>query len=309
MIFNQKQILKKFPWLGENDHRFIISADYDGLICASFLHHFLNWKLEGYYDFENIWLTDEGIKNKNNLIWVDLNILPSQGRAIGGHIITLNGKIPYGFKSSCNLNILAGVSAENFKQKYPFSTILFLCWLHEIIIPNDNFVKCILLHADSVWLKIQHYKRNTINWSNILTNYNWNEFIDFSNSKIIEELIDKKLYPELHMLDAVSGKSKLKSKSRKIYSREYKFNPDWDEDVILSLLNFFTTHLNWTTPEIPYIEKRITGKRNKILLSKVKKLGIEKTIKKHRIFSYAIPSINIFNYTSFDTLKKSPINE
>tara|TARA_B100001029_G_C15062001_1_gene459334 strand:+ start:2863 stop:3792 length:930 start_codon:yes stop_codon:yes gene_type:complete len=309
MNFNQKDIFHKFAWLNEKNHHFIISADYDGLICAAFLNHYLNWKLEGYYDFENIWISKEGIKNKSNLIWVDLNILPSQGRAIGGHIITIDGTIPKGFRTSCNPNILAGISAEKFKFKFPFSTILFLFWLHNIVIPNDNFKKSILLHADAVWLKMQQYPKNTENWSKILSNYNWNFLIDFANSKIIEEIIDQRLYPNLIGIGAISGKSKLKSKQRNIHSKEYKFNPDWDEDVILYLLNLFGKHFQWTPPKIPKIEKCILGERNKISLKDVKKIGISKILTKNRIFSYAISSPKIFNFTSFGTVRKSPINE
>ena len=160
MTFDQKYIFQQYPWLKEKNHKFIISADYDGLICAGFLHHFLNWQLVGYYDFENIWISNDGIKNKKNLIWVDLNIFPSQGRALGGHIISLNENIPKGFDSSCNPNILAKISSENFDKKYPFSTILFLFWLHEIVIPINSLEKCLLLHADSVWLKMQKYSNN-----------------------------------------------------------------------------------------------------------------------------------------------------
>ncbi|MAJ43339.1 MAG: hypothetical protein CMF96_01160 [Candidatus Marinimicrobia bacterium] len=309
MNFNQKDIFQKFNWLNEKNHRFIISADYDGLICSIFLNHFLNWKLEGYYDFENIWISKKGIEHKTNLIWVDLNILPSQGRAIGGHIVTIDDKIPKGFKTSCNPNILAGISAQNFQFKYPFSTILFLLWLHKIVIPDNNFKKSILLHADAVWLKMQRYPKNTKNWSKILSNFNWDYLIDFANSKIIEEIIDQKLYPKLITMGAVSGKSKLKSKQRNIQSKEYKFNPDWDEDIILSLLNLFAENFQWTPPEIPKIENCISGKRNKIPLPIVKKVTIPKILTENKIFSYAIPSPKVFNYTSFGTVRKSPINE
>ena len=104
----------------------IVSADYDGLICASFLHHHLNWQIEGYYDLSSIWVSEKGIQNKKDLIWVDLNILPKQGKAIGGHIISISGEIPSGFRSSCNPNILAKITAEKFQRKFPFSDIQML---------------------------------------------------------------------------------------------------------------------------------------------------------------------------------------
>ena len=43
MQIKRKNIFKDYKWLKEKNKFFIISADYDGLICASFLHHHLNF--------------------------------------------------------------------------------------------------------------------------------------------------------------------------------------------------------------------------------------------------------------------------
>ena len=66
MQIKRKNIFKQYKWLKEKNKFFIISADYDGLICASFLHHHLNWKLSGYYDYNSIWLSDDALKNKKS---------------------------------------------------------------------------------------------------------------------------------------------------------------------------------------------------------------------------------------------------
>ena len=89
MQIKRKNIFKQYKWLKEKNKFFIISADYDGLICAAFLHHHLNWKLSGYYDYNSIWLSNDALKNKKDLIWVDLNILPSSGKSIGSQIVFL----------------------------------------------------------------------------------------------------------------------------------------------------------------------------------------------------------------------------
>ena len=109
MIFNRNEIINKYPWINKTKQRFIISADYDGLICASLLNHHKNWDLVGYYDLESIWISKEAQEHKNDIIWVDLNILPQQGRAIGGHIVSIKNESPEGFYSSCNPNLLAGI--------------------------------------------------------------------------------------------------------------------------------------------------------------------------------------------------------
>ena len=52
----RKNIISDYPWLKEENNYFMISADYDGIICASFLKHYLNWNLAGYYNMETVWL-------------------------------------------------------------------------------------------------------------------------------------------------------------------------------------------------------------------------------------------------------------
>ena len=34
MIFNREAIINKYPWINERNHKFIISSDYDGIICG-----------------------------------------------------------------------------------------------------------------------------------------------------------------------------------------------------------------------------------------------------------------------------------
>ena len=102
----RKNIFKKFQWLKDKNHSFIISADYDGLICSAFLSHFLDCNLVGYYNMEKIWISKEGLEQKKDLIWVDLDIVPKAGKTLGGHIVILDKQLPTGLKSSCNPNII-----------------------------------------------------------------------------------------------------------------------------------------------------------------------------------------------------------
>ena len=300
MIFNRKQLFSKFPWLKKRNLPMIISADYDGLICASFLHHHLNWNIEGYYDLNTIWISENGMKNKNDLIWVDLNILPVQGKALGGHIISIDGEIPLGFNSSCNPNILSGITSKEFNKKFPFSTLIYLLWIHNIEIKKDLMARLLVLHSDSSWLKFQHYNNNCLDWQKKLSNYNWNWLFQKINTKMFEKRIDEILYPLLQKINAVSSKSKLKSKYLGIKSKQYQFNPDWDGDVILNLLYLYAKTLNWTPPQIPKIFHSIKGIRQGVPLSIVRNNGLIKYIKQKNVFSYAIPSPRIFNFTSFD---------
>ncbi len=309
MVFKRNEMFSKFPWLREKNLSMIISADYDGLICASFLHHHLNWQLEGYYDLNTIWITEKGIHEKQNLIWVDLNILPKQGKAIGGHIVSISGDVPPGFQSSCNPNILAEITAGEFQRKFPFSTIIYLLWLHNIEIKNDLLARLLVLHSDAAWLKYQQYPENSKYWEKLLPDYNWKGLFNGVNTKRFERRIDEDLYPLFQSIQAVSGKSKLRSKHLNICSKQFQFNPDWDEDIILRLINLFGNTLGWTPPPLPSTLKSINGNRKKVPLALIKEIGISQFLKDNRVFSYAIPSPRIFNFTSFGTVNKSPLEK
>ena len=299
MQIKRKNIFKQYKWLKEKNKFFIISADYDGLICASFLHHHLNWKLSGYYDYNSIWLSEDALKNKKDLIWVDLNILPSSGKSIGSQIVTLN-KNPIGLKTSCNPNIINNINSANFNMKFPFSTLLFLMWLHKINYSKEDIGKLLILNSDNSWMKIQKYSKNIDSWTNILSDFNWEDFKKNINTIDYENKIDQYLYPKLINIGAVSGYSKLTSKYLNIRSRECKFNPDWDSDIILKLFNLFAENLKWTPPKLPEIIKRIEGKKLAINIDQIKKIGLDKFLKKYKVFSYAITSPKILKYTIFN---------
>ena len=299
MQIKRKNIFKQYKWLKEKNKFFIISADYDGLICASFLHHHLNWKLSGYYDYNSIWLSEDALKNKKDLIWVDLNILPSSGKSIGSQIVTLNNN-PIGLKTSCNPNIINNINSTNFNMKFPFSTLLFLMWLHKINYRREDIGKLLILNSDNSWMKIQKYSKNIDSWINILSNFNWEDFKKNINTIDYENKIDQYLYPKLINIGAVSGYSKLTSKYLNIRSRECKFNPDWDSDVILKLFNLFAENLKWTPPKLPEIIKRIEGKKLAINIDQIEKIGLDKFLKRYKVFSYAITSPKILKYTIFN---------
>ena len=302
MKLYRDNIFKKYKWLREKKRPFIISSNYDGIICASFLSHYLDWELVGYYDYNNIWLSDNAVKNKKDIIWVDLNILPETGKSLGGHIVFLDDNYPKGLFTSCNPNILAKINAENFKNKFPFSTLIFLLWLHDIKI-KDKIAQLFVLHSDNSWMKIQKYKENISFWTEMLSEYSWGHLINKVDSLDYEKNVDQYLYPKLINLGETTF-GKLKSNYLGIKSRESKINPDWDLDIILKLMNIFASILNWTPPQIPIINKKIKGKKNKVDLKKIKKYGLNSFIKKNKIFSYAISSPKDFSYTVFDQKEK-----
>ena len=299
----RKNIFKNFKWLNDQKRPFIISADYDGLICAAFLSHFLNWKMVGYYNMEKIWISKEGIENKNDLIWVDLNIVPKSGKTLGGHIAMIDSELPIGLNTSCNLNILLKLTNTDFSNKYPLSTISFLMWLFKVNIPIRETAKFLILHSDSTWLKYQKYPKNFKHWISILEDYNWDRLLKNVNTIEYENKIDQIFYPMLIQAGANSGFSKLASQHLGIKSREYKLNPDWDEDIILNLFDIMGKYLLWTPPKLPSIYKKICGYKYSVPIDQVKKIGLNQFIKDKKVFSYAIINSKTIKYTVFDKIE------
>lgn len=304
MIFDTKKILKTYPWLKKKKMPMIISSSYDGLLCAALLKHHLNWDLVGYYDHESLWVSEKAIQNKKEIIWVDLNILPKQGKAVGGHIVSVDGFIPKGFETSCNPNIMGGLTADSFTSKFPFSTLIFLIWLYKINLPKDLMAKLLILNTDATWLKWQNYNKNCQDWIEKFPGFNWEKLFFEVNSKSFDQSIDQLLYPSLLSINAMKTFGKLKSNFLNITNKELVINPDWDEDSIMCLFQLIANHLNWNTPNMPKIVKRIDGTKNKCLLSEVKQIGLNKLISEKHIFSYAITSPKYFSYTSFGKSKK-----
>ncbi|MFQ6610425.1 MAG: hypothetical protein ACE5D7_06445 [Fidelibacterota bacterium] len=295
----QNDVIRNFPWVVHRDRKFITSADYDGLICAVYLHHTLNWQLTGFYDLQNIWISDEGANHKDELIWVDLNILPKQGKAIGGHIISVTGENPKGFETSCNPNIMLKLTANDFEKKYPFSTLLFLLWLNVHKPQIDDLFRGLILQSDASWLKYQNYPSNTRIWMKILGNYPWEELFKGVNTAKFEDVIHKTLIPALIKTGAILSKGKLTGKHKNRVSYQLKVNPDWDTDVIYRLFDLIGTVTGWTPPDLPIFSRVIEGKRRKIELHQVIKTGLNTFLKENKVFSYAITSPDTLNYTSF----------
>ena len=301
MKLKRNDIFKQYNWLREKNRPFIISCNYDGIICASFLKHYLNWNLVGYYDYNSIWLSDDAKINKNKIIWVDLNILPESGKSIGGNIVSVDKNLPKGFLTSCNPNILLNLTHNDFKNKFPFSTLVFLLWLHNINITNNDLAKLFILHSDNTWMKIQKYLDNIKRWGENLSDYDWSIFNDIDSLEF-EKKVDQYLYPKLIDIGAASKFSKLKSNYLNIRSRESAINPDWDYDIILKLFNVFAKSIGWTPPRLPMITQRIDGVKKKIKLQQVIDMGINNFIQKHKVFSYAITSPITVSYTIFKKL-------
>jgi len=164
--------------------------------------------------------------------------------------------------------------------------------------------KLLILNTDATWLKWQNYNQNCQNWVEKLTGFNWDSLFLDVDSKSFDRSIDQLLYPALLSINSMKEFGKLQSNFLNIINKELIINPDWDEDSIMCLFQLISNHLNWNTPDIPKIIKRIDGLKSKCLLSKVKQIGLDQMINNKHVFSYAITSPKYFSYTTFGKNKK-----
>ena len=186
----------------------IISTGLDGLLSAALLHHHLGWEVTGYYDRATLWLSDQARENREKLVWVDLDICRPKARSLGRHVLTSSSGIPTVLEHICNPNLLAGVGAENFPQRYPFSTIIFLLWLHDIAIRRDLVARLLVLHATATWMTLQRDGANGAQWQTRLPGYDWPWLFAQVDTELFERRMRDQLYAPLERLAAldISGR-------------------------------------------------------------------------------------------------------
>jgi len=159
----------------------IISPDIDGYICAAFLHHFHNWQLVGVFTLNALCLDRQLLPNppesqeqleqklsSQGVVFVDHDINHSDIVSIGHHILNWSSRTEPGrheIATSLNPNLWSGVTAADFRSKYPFGTIHLLLAVAQGISqkPSRRFV-ALLLHVDSTLRNALNYQENALRW-------------------------------------------------------------------------------------------------------------------------------------------------
>ena len=297
---SRKEIFQRFPWQLERNRPMVISTDIDGLLSAAFLHHHLGWQVAGYYDSSTLWLSALTDKQRGRLVWVDLDICRPGCPTLGHHILTLTGDPPPALSCVCNPNLLAGIGADAFANKYPFSTVLLLLWLHEVSLRRDLMARLLVLHADSSWINYQHYGDNCRSWRERLPGYDWRWLFNQVDSERFEARMQDQLYARLERLGACDSQGQASSRHLGLKGGQLRFNPDWDEDVILSVYSLAGTYLKWSPPQAPVIAHRIEGHRTTAALHSTALKNFPDDLIGSGVFSYAITSRNAINFTRLD---------
>ena len=299
-ILDRGAITSSFPWLLDRDLPMIISTDEDGLLSAAFLHHHLGWRIAGYYDCSTLWLSRLGQGQVKKLVWVDLDIVRHKHRAIGHHILTQGEEANKGLQHVCNPNLLASIGLRQFAHKYPFSTILFLLWIHNIALKKDLMARLMTLHADSTWLNVQRYPENCREWQQRLPDYDWRWLFQQVDSELFEKRIKEKLLPQVQQLGQYAEIGQIRSRHLDIPGGQMKFNPDWDVDAVHGYFRLIGTHLKWSPPPIPEITNVIEGKRSEMKITVSNGANLPAQLQIQGLFSYAFTLRDTLNFTELD---------
>ena len=172
-IINYQNLIKKYPWIIEENQNVILSPDSDGFLCGLLMSHFYNWKIVGYYDGKILILKDK-LKAKD-CIFLDMEIFRKEVRSLGQHMLLFNKKDkPSNWNNLDNCiqanNLREYDAKSNFSLKYPFGSIHLLLGIigSKKKIEIKESAICPLLYTDGTFKNLFNYPENCLSWLNFL---------------------------------------------------------------------------------------------------------------------------------------------
>jgi len=170
---NYENIIKKYPWIAEENQKCILSPDSDGLLCGLLMSNLLNWKIIGFYDGKVLYIK-KGESTKES-IFLDMEIFRENIRSLGHHMVLYNKRHTprnwFNFDNCIQPNIIRGYDAKsNFKLKYPLGAIHLLLGIMGIVkkIEIKKSAICPLLYTDGTFKNLFNYPENCLSWLNFL---------------------------------------------------------------------------------------------------------------------------------------------
>lgn len=182
----------KFSWIHQDNNKvkgIITSPDTDGFISALFLNKVFGWEVVGFYDGKLLTVAEKSdFKNKKeNYAFIDMEILRSNIKSIGHHILLYDSQNPYHLitlvEESCiQPNNWRGMDVKNtFANKYPFGTFHLLISIIYYLDPknsafNFNLEKAIVpsIYLDGVFKNLFNYPENCLDWLKYMTDNDLN---------------------------------------------------------------------------------------------------------------------------------------
>lgn len=184
----KKEFKEKFPqWIHEeNDLTVCMSDDIDSLVGATILKQVKGWDVEHFYDFHNLFSTDETDKRK--AVGVDIALV--KGKTFDNHVTMLSSTSQPN-TNSANPNIIEGISRDNYTSKYAMSTALLLYALYDIPLPSTEDGKLMLMAIDSSFLGYyKGFKKVQCEW---LEKMGMEEMIRLQERHNLRDFLDMKL--------------------------------------------------------------------------------------------------------------------
>lgn len=156
----------------------VTNSDIDGILSATLLCYFFpNLSLKGFTNSAtNIWVTDD--VNKDNSIYIDIYMTNDKTFTIDNHIINTKNT-PINNNLKLNPNLIKGITLENYTNKFPFSTFIFILHILEKHFETNNidldkiigfidnepiYLWELISRGDDILLNCYKYKKNTDAW-------------------------------------------------------------------------------------------------------------------------------------------------
>ena len=189
MNLDYQQLIKKYPWVVQENQNCIVSPDSDGLLCGLFMSNYLGWKIVGFYDGK-VLVVKNDIEPKS-CVYLDMEIFRKEVKSVGHHMVLYNKKhLPKNWvelKNCISANNLRDFDMKNnFPVKYPLGTIHLLLGIvgqmQKVNLPIDSL--CPLLYTDGTFKSLFNYPDNCLDW------------FDFLGAKITKTSLNDLFYNE-----------------------------------------------------------------------------------------------------------------
>ena len=295
---SRKRLLRQFPWAAEHDQKMVIAANLDGLLSAALLHHHFGWRIVGYYDDEELWLAEEESR-LDDLIWVAIPACRQEFRSISTAVMTTDSQVPDSLAGCCNPNLVAGIGAEAFDLRYPFSTLLFLLWLHNVPVRKNLVARLLALAAADSWMVYQQNQARCRSWFDRLPGMDWKWLFQRVDSALFEQRLRDKLIAPLERLVGAMISSASLGRHLGVPNPQVIFNPDWDDDIALHITAFAGTYLKWSPPPLPAVASRGRGELLRIATDRQEILSIPDDLPAGGVLSCAFSSNDTVKFTAF----------
>jgi hypothetical protein len=281
----------------------VTNTDIDGVLSAALLCRlFPHLNIVGFTNSDNNIFLSENFK-KETLIYLDIFMCDKDVLSIDNHIV--DSKLyPIDNPLKINPNLFHNVYYENYTDKYPFSTFIFLLSLFntnmfELDIDVEIgktakgevvFLWELLLRADDTLLNTYKFKRNTSNW--------WPRLLNNSNNPLLHSL-----YNKVCEVKDINNALAIKEKVQRFLLETFSIKKDGFKNMedfnFEDFFKFFSSLMGYKSP-LPKLDKKYFLKSEKKHVSELEGLKTKYNIKTLAIIDKNTVS---FSYIDKNSLK------